>query len=460
MALTTPAKRVMSVSALASAARLLLEERFALVWVEGEISNLRAPGSGHWYFTLKDAKAQIRCAMFASRNRQVRFSPKDGDQVVLRGRISLYEPRGDFQLIGEHLEPAGAGALQAAFEALKAKLDAEGLFATALKRPLPEFPRHIAVISSRTGAALRDVVSVFRRRCPTLAVTLLPVSVQGPSAAKDIVAALARFDDWPEALSARPEAVLLTRGGGSLEDLNAFNVEAVARAIRRCPIPVVSAVGHETDVTIADFAADLRAPTPSAGAELLAPDLDAWASSLSRLSSTLAARMRGRLREHGTHLAHLKRRLVHPGRALQQRMQRLDDVDRRLRRSMGVTQDQHRGALTLLAMRLHRFEPRREIAAAQSNVRDLRRRLNLEVRRSLRRAAEAISHTSRALTTVSPLNTLGRGYAIVTEESSIPGERGTAISRVAQTAAGRIIVARLVDGRLICSVTEVVADAT
>ncbi len=458
MAVAPTTRRILSVSDLAAAARFLLEERFALVWVGGEISNLRVPASGHWYFTLKDAKAQIRCAMFVSRNRLVRFRPKDGDQVVLRGRISLYEARGDFQLIGEHLEPAGAGALQAAFDELKAKLEAEGLFARDIKRPLPEFPRHVAIVSSRSGAALRDAIAVFRRRCPTLRVTLVPVAVQGSSAADEIVAALRQIDAWPDTLGDRPEAVLLCRGGGSLEDLIAFNTESVARAIRASRVPIVSAVGHETDVTIADFAADLRAPTPSAGAELLAPHLERWAHDMRRLSLGLRARAHAALSQRRNHLSHLERRLTHPGRAIQQRMQRLDDIERRLHRSWRAVRHRHEARLDLVRARLGRYEPRREVALALQRLHGLAHRLDQSVHRALTHGAESLTHATRALNAVSPLNTLGRGYAILSELPASGGERGTAITRAGTTAPGRRIVAQLADGRLLCVVEEVIVE--
>ena len=319
-------KLVFTVSELAGSVRFTLEERFPMVWVEGELSNLRAPGSGHWYFTLKDDRAQLRCAMFANRNRFVRFKPRDGMKVILRGRVSLYEARGDFQLLADHLELSGEGALRAAFDALKRTLSDEGLFAETRKRPLPDFPTHLAVISSRSGAALRDVVSVLRRRCPALRVTLLPVSVQGKDAEAQILDALDRVADWPAEFGAEPDVVLLTRGGGSLEDLWAFNLESVARAVAASPIPIVSAIGHETDITICDFVADVRAPTPSAGAELIAPNMRDWLRRAARLTLSLHSHWRHTLSMRRQGLYQVARRLTHPGRALQQRMQRLDDV--------------------------------------------------------------------------------------------------------------------------------------
>ena len=244
--------RVLSVTALNRQARLLLEGRFKPVWVRGEISNYRRPGSGHWYFTLKDDNAQVRCAMFVNRNRFSKLQPADGAEVIVRGRVSLYEGRGDYQIIVEQMERAGEGALRAAFEALKERLAAEGLFAAERKKPLPRFPAHLAIISSASGAALRDVLSIVQRRFPCLAVTLLPVAVQGPEAEGQILQALKRVP------ALEPDLVMLTRGGGSLEDLSVFNSEPLARAIANCPVATVAAIGHETDFTIAELVADLR----------------------------------------------------------------------------------------------------------------------------------------------------------------------------------------------------------
>jgi exodeoxyribonuclease VII large subunit len=453
------ARKILSVSELTGAARFALEERFPLVWVQGEISNLRIPGSGHWYFTLKDDAAQVRCAMFAGRNRATRVRPKDGDQVVLRGRVSLYEPRGDFQLIAEHLEAAGEGALRAAFEALKAKLAAEGLFAAEAKRRLPGFPRHVAVVSSRTGAALRDVLAVFRRRCPMLAVTLLPVAVQGRDAPGQIVAALARLHDWPTALGPRPDVVLLTRGGGSLEDLWSFNLESVARAIRDCPVPVVSAVGHEVDVTIADFAADLRAPTPSAGAELIAPDFTHYLDRHARAFRTLRSRLEQQLAQARRTVLHVSSRLIDPRRALQQRMQSLDETDRRLTRAWQRQLGRLSGRLTLARVGLGRFDPARAIDHYRGRLERLDVTLQRAMRHGLETRARAFAGTSRALAAVSPLATLDRGYAIVTTPAPAGDRWGTPITSVTATATGARIVAHLADGRLDCTVTGVAADA-
>jgi exodeoxyribonuclease VII large subunit len=453
-------KLVFTVSQLAGAARFTLEERFPLVWVEGELSNLRAPGSGHWYFTLKDDAAQLRCAMFANRNRAVRFKPRDGMQVILRGRVSLYEARGDFQLLADHLEASGEGALRAAFDALKRKLTDEGLFADARKRTLPAFPNHVAVISSRTGAALRDVLSVLRRRCPTLRVTLLPVAVQGKDAEPQILHALGRLADWPSTLGEPPDVVLLARGGGSLEDLWAFNLESIARAIAACPIPIVSAIGHETDFTISDFVADLRAPTPSAGAELIAPDVLDWLRRAARLTRSLQAHWRHALTHRQQRLDGVTRRLTHPGRALQQRMQRLDDLERQLASVITARIGRAHHAVTLLDTRFRQYHPQREIDLARINVQRFEQTLARGVRVRISSSLAATASLSRALHAVSPLETLGRGYSIVATPAPPEKRWGTPITSIAQTHPGQAVIAHLRDGSLHCTVDGIESNAS
>lgn len=448
-------KLILTVSQLAGAARFTLEERFPMVWVEGELSNLRAPGSGHWYFTLKDDNAQIRCAMFTNRNRSVRFKPRDGMQVILRGRVSLYEARGDFQLLADHLEASGEGALRAAFDALKRKLDAEGLFAEQRKRALPRFPNHVAVVTSRSGAALRDIISVLRRRCPTLRVTLLPVAVQGKDAELQIIDALRQLSDWPAELGPRPDVALLARGGGSLEDLWTFNLESVARAIAACVVPVVSAVGHETDFTIGDFAADLRAPTPSAGAELIAPDLADWQRRAQRLVSSLDAHWRATLAHRRRSLDLVARRLTHPGRALQQRMQRIDDVERQLTAALQRRIAGMRHTAALLETRMRQFHPQRDIERARLAVHRCQRSLQRIVRLRIDTALRATASVGRALHAVSPLATLDRGFAIITEPAPSKQRWGTPISAIADTRVGAEVVAHLRDGALRCHVDEI-----
>jgi len=450
--LAAPGARVLSVSALTRQARLLIEEHFGLIWVEGELSNLRVPASGHWYFTLKDADAQLRCAMFAGRNRAVRERPREGQRIVVRGRLSLYEPRGDFQLIAEHLEAAGEGALRAAFDALKARLADEGLFDSDRKRPLPAFPRHVAIVSSASGAALHDVLHVIARRFPGLAVTLLPVRVQGAEAEADLVAALARVGELVPAA----DAVLITRGGGSLEDLWAFNLEPVVRAVAACPIATISAVGHQTDVTLVDFAADLRAPTPSAGAELLTPDRRTLARQYATLAQRLQQAQQRQLARLERDTAALRRRLVDPRRQLQARMQRADELDERLRRAVQRRRQRAMAELAAAARALGLLHPRGRTRAARERLQQLAARLDGQLEATLQSRHQALRQSARTLQAVSPLATLDRGYAVLTREA---GSAGRAITQVEQVTAGEALFAQLADGALAVQVTAVHAGS-
>lgn len=325
-----PIRQVYSVSELAEILRGLLEDALPPLWVTGELSNFRAP-SGHWYFTLKDERSQIRCCMFKGKNYLVRPTPKDGDHVLLRARLGFYEARGELQLVVEHLEPAGEGALLRSFEQLKARLAAEGLFDDKLKRPLPEAPRGIGIITSPTAAALQDILTTLRRRYPLGQVYVYPVPVQGDAACPAIVQAL-------QALPALApvDVVILARGGGSLEDLWCFNHESIARAIRACLVPVVTGIGHEIDFTIADFAADLRAPTPTGAAERVSPDVAEWRGQLDALEYGLADALRARLEALAALVEDQRERLdrSHPGRRLQQVHQRLDELQERLRHGL------------------------------------------------------------------------------------------------------------------------------
>jgi exodeoxyribonuclease VII large subunit len=454
-----PNRRILSVSELARSARVLLEERYALVWVEGEVSNLRRPGSGHWYFTLKDERAQLKCAMFSSRNRFVRVALNDGTRIVVRGRLSLYEPRGDFQLLADHIEVSGEGELRAAFEALKMKLAAEGLFAVERKRDLPRLPRHLAIITSPAGAALRDVLTVLRRRCPVMQVTVLPVAVQGPEAQRQIVAALKRLAKWPPNVGrAAPDVVLLTRGGGSLEDLFAFNLEPVARAIAACPIPIVSAVGHETDVTIADFVADLRAPTPSAAAELVAPDLAAHLFQLRRQERTLYAHTRRALGSLAHRLNALVGRLVSPARLVQMRMQRADELERAL---LGATRrhlERQRTTLAHLHQRLMQQHPQRELTRRAAALLQMSERSQRAIARAVEIANARLEPAVRALHAVSPLPTLARGYAVLTYPPEGDARWGIPVTRARDVTRDTTLIAHLADGRLRVNVEDVDVD--
>ncbi len=435
---------VLTVSQLNRLARNLLEEAFPAVLVEGEISNLAIPSSGHWYLTLKDEQAQIRCAMFRNRNMLLRFKPKDGMQVVVKARLSLYEGRGDYQLIVEHMELAGAGALQRAFELLKARLQQEGLFDVAHKKPLPSLPRHVAVITSPTGAAVRDIISVFRRRFPCTQLTIVPVMVQGEQSAPELVNALATVNARLGCLH-DVDVIILARGGGSLEDLWSFNDERLARAIHASVLPVVSAVGHETDFSIADFVADVRAATPSAAAELLSPHQDEYRQLLQGQLRKLHARMTGQLRGLQLQLKGLTRRLRHPGRRLQEQAQQLDGLELRAKRALQASLTRARHRIALVRAGLLRHSPDRALAQRRQQTAFLMQRLQSALRTTLQHKTGALREQSHALHTVSPLATLARGYAIATQGDTV-------LTSYEQTKPGATIQTRLADGVLISKI--------
>ena len=479
-----PERDVYSVSRLNREVRLLLERGFSALWLEAEISNFSRPGSGHWYFCLKDAQAQVRCAMFRQRNMLCSFTARDGQKVLVRARIGLYEPRGEFQLIVDHMEDAGLGALQRRFEELRTRLAAEGLFSMERKRPLPALPKRIGVITSPTGAAVRDILHVLARRFPAIAVLIYPVSVQGAQAAAEIVAALRTAGERREC-----EVLILARGGGSLEDLWAFNDEKLARAIVASPIPVVSGVGHEIDFTIADFASDVRAPTPSAAAELVVPDAEEWLTSLRGLGIRLERCMRRGLGAREERLRWLQGRAaqVSPVARLSQQAQRLDELDQRMSRAIRRRIDGHRERLRWLGGRAALVSPSARLGQYLRRLTDIEQRLGravrhlqaarnsqLRERRSrllqagplgrtrdaavrcemlaarltaaalhlVRRARERLALLERTLSAVSPRATLKRGYAIVTNE------RGEIVRDANDAPIGTQIEAELAQGRI------------
>lgn len=436
--------RALSVSELNHQARHLLETSFMQVWVEGEISGFSRPSSGHWYFSLKDQKCQIRCAMFRGANQHIRTPPREGDQIRIRGKVTLYENRGDFQIIVEHLEPAGLGPLQQAFEALKIKLQAEGLFDPARKKLLPTTPRHIGVVTSPTGAAIHDILTVLARRCPAIPVTLYPTAVQGKAATSDIVNAIESAQRHGVA-----DVLIIGRGGGSLEDLWCFNEEAVARAIANCTIPTVSAVGHEVDVTIADFVADLRAPTPSVAAEKISPDQQDWLRRLNEQHSRLGQSARRLLQRLENQLGHLSARLRDPRRALQDKAQRMDELDMRLNKAMRQKLEQQTLKSSHLAQRLATQSPGKSLARTREQVTQLNERLQLAIRQHLKQQHEKLHFSAQTLNVVSPLATLGRGYAIVKDD------QGSIIRDASQLSEGQPIQAQLGHGSITAKVTEV-----
>jgi exodeoxyribonuclease VII large subunit len=415
-------REVLSVSDLNRTVRRIIEENLGLAWIEGEISNLARPSSGHLYWSLKDRNAQVRCAMFRQSNRNLGFEPRDGLQVLVRARVSLYEPRGDYQLIVEHMEEAGEGALRRQFEALKRRLAEEGLFDPGCKRALPAIPARIGIITSPTGAALRDVLISLRRRFPAVGVLLYPTSVQGERAAAEIVAALERA-------SARAECdlLILTRGGGSLEDLWPFNEEIVARAVAAATIPIIVAVGHETDFTIAEFVADLRAPTPSQAAELAVPEQADFVARLLGLAELLARIVRRRLRDDQRRLDSLEHRLgrTHPGVAVGIRRQRLAALGHRLRRA----------------------EPGLLLRGRQQQLEAARLGLASALRQQLTALSTRTDLARRGLAALSPLATLQRGYAIVCRSDD-----GALLTSSDAVAEGAVIDIRLAAGALTATV--------
>ncbi len=398
---------ILSVSDLNQQARQLLEQSFAIIQVEGEISNFVSPSSGHWYFTLKDDRAQVRCALFRNRSRFLKYRPQNGDKVLLRAKVSLYEGRGEYQLIGEYLEAAGSGDLQAAYEALKQKLQLEGLFETEHKQMLPAMPQHIGVITSPTGAAIQDILSVLKRRFPSIPVSLFPAAVQGDEAPSQLIQALTLANR-----SALCDVLILGRGGGSAEDLSAFNDEALARAIFASTIPIVSAVGHEIDFSISDLVADVRAPTPSAAAELLSPDRAQLCQQFAAYHNRFTQLARHQLGQRQHKLEALRARLRHPGQRLQDQSQRLDSLELRLRQASRQLLNSHQIRLTHLSERLNQLQPDRKIAQLKQQLPQLQQRLTQSLNHRLELLRQQLSEQAHALNSISPLATLERGYSI------------------------------------------------
>ncbi len=432
-------RHILTPSSLNRLVRDLLGDVFPQVWIEGELSNVAKPASGHLYFTLKDSGAQVRCAMFKPKAAALRFRPLDGMQVLVRAKVGLYEPRGEFQLVAEYMEPAGEGALQREFEQLKARLDAEGLFAQARKRVLPRYARRIGVITSATGAAVRDVLSVLARRWPLADVEILPVPVQGREAPPAIVAMLRKAS-----ASQRYDVLLLTRGGGSLEDLWAFNDESVARAIHASAVPVVSAVGHEIDFSIADFVADLRAPTPSAAAELLVPDAVAVARHLQQLQQRLLNLQQGRLQVQAQRVDHLLARLQaqRPQARLARDQQRLLHLQHRLAVVLREQSQRRHTRLERLHARLLAQHPRARLPLLTRRLAEQDLRLRRAIAHTLERRQTSLRHASHALHTVSPLATLERGYAILFDAA------GRIVRSSSEVTDGDTLKARLASGEL------------
>ena len=442
-----PTRRIWPVRELVSQVRELVEQQYGDVWVEGEISNYRPAPSGHLYFTLKDADAQLPIVLFRRQAMLLRFRPDDGLHVLVRGRVSVYEQRGQMQLVAETMEPVGAGSLQLAFEQLKERLNAEGLFAAARKRPLPAFPRTVAIVTSPTGAVIRDFLSIVARRHSGLNVLIYPVSVQGESAPAEIESALAELNAANLARpglpsSFRVDLIVLARGGGSLEDMSAFNSERVAHAIVASQLPVVSAIGHETDFTIADFAADLRAPTPSAAAELITEAQHKIAEHLANQSHRLERATRFQLLQARQSLTHLpiSRTESRISALLHRSAQRLDDFAFRLEAALIAQLRQCQDRVADLAAAVLRHDPRQALAEARERLQALSTRIDRSLERTLRRAAVRIGAVDARLHSLSPLAVLDRGYALVVSAD------GALIRSTTQIAAGKKLTTRLADG--------------
>lgn len=404
---------IYSVSRLNSEVRLTLELQFQTLWLQGEVSNFVAAASGHWYFSLKDSAAQVKCAMFKMANRGSSFRPQNGQQVLIRARISVYEPRGEYQLLAEFIESAGAGLLKQQFEQLKAKLEAEGLFDPAGKKALPAQVQRVGVITSPTGAAVRDIVTVLKRRAPGIEVIIYPSQVQGETAAVQLRNMLNTAIRRNEV-----DVLIIGRGGGSLEDLWCFNDEALCRAVAACPIPIVSAVGHEIDFALTDFVADVRAPTPSAAAELVSPDQSHLLERIMRLRSALIQAQRARMQHAAPKLLNLSQRLLalHPKRRLQQQQQRLDELQLRLsstiKRSVQNAQQQQQ----YLDKSLRQLSPVKTLLQHTQHITQLERRLINSQQLQLKQSKQQLAQLSSQLNTVSPLATLARGYSITFDD--------------------------------------------
>lgn len=436
---------VYTVSALTRAIRDALEPRFSLVWVSGEVSNLRQPPSGHYYFTLKDENAQIRAVFFKGSHQHLRYKPEEGKQVLCRGRLTVYEQRGEYQLVLDYLEPLGLGALAQAFEALKAKLAAEGLFDAARKKPLPFLPRRLALVTSPTGAVVRDFLRLQRQRFPNVEVLIYPVKVQGAEAAGEIARAL---DELPAVPGV--EVIILARGGGSLEDLWPFNEEEVARAIARCPIPVVSAVGHEVDFTISDFVADVRAATPSHAVAVVLPDKAELKAKLARLAGSLYRAWRRHLTAERRHLAHMSRRLPDLRRRLTEARLRVDERGEALTRRLRRLLESRRQELRLARSRLVLLSPGKRLAGERQRLAAAGQELLKAWQRRLTEQRRHLTVAREHLQKLDPLAILNRGYAVAT---TLP--EGVIIRDPAQAPPGSAIRVRVAKGNIDCKVKSI-----
>ena len=447
---TLPLPLLLSVSEVTRLIRDSLEDQFRDVWIEGEVSNLRAPGSGHLYFTLKDEQSQLRGVLFRSGASRLRFTLQEGMGIIARGRISVYEPRGEYQLIVDTLEPKGVGAFQLAFEQLKERLALEGLFDEARKRPLPLFPRTVGVVTSLTGAAVRDIVAVLRRRCPVVNILIAPVPVQGEGAAERIAEAVTALSGMPQV-----EVMIVGRGGGAAEDLWAFNEEVVVRAISQSRVPVVSAVGHEIDVTLSDFAADFRAPTPSAAAEAVVPVLEEIVERIIEISGrfrrivqTLLQMQRHRCERSIGVLREMRFRV-------QAQAQHLDELRDGLTRALTERLTWFHRRMVERQHNLLAQGPQNRIRTSLVLIPQLCKRLEQEARRTLISRRQLVAAYMAELDALSPLAILNRGYSVI---HTVPS--GQIVRRATDVAIGELVQARLGEGRLLCLVNEVLPNSS
>lgn len=446
MTTKTPTERkVLSVSALNGLAKQLLEDGLTALWIEGEISNFSCPSSGHWYFTLKDARAQVRCAMFRGRNTAVRFKPTDGQKVTLLANVSLYIERGEYQLIVDHIEQSGEGLLRLAFEKLKNQLKQEGLFETKFKQSLPIWAQHIGVITSPTGAAIHDILTVLKRRFPAIRVSVIPVPVQGKDASAHIARAIAFANDKSDC-----DVLIVGRGGGSLEDLWPFNEEIVARAIFASRLPIISAVGHEVDFSIADFVADVRAATPSAAAELVSPDQQKLKLILNNALQTLTHQVHYRLRREEAQLSSLRKRLRHPGQTLLSHTQTLDHLEMRLQQAAFSHLQKNQSRIMQLEGRLQQHTPSHQLNHTQLRLTHAKERISHYINSILTKNRQQLNALGQQLHIVSPLATLDRGYAIVTNNQAKIIRRADSVKQ------GDTVVARLAKGKLECTIEKII----
>ena len=430
-------QEVISVSEVNKRAKNLLEKEFSSTWIEGEISSFTAHSSGHWYFTIKDEKSSLSCVMFSYDNNKILFEPQVGDNLIINGKISLYSPTGRFQLNVKHIELAGEGALLRAFEQLKFKLEKEGLFDPANKRQLPQMPKKIGIVTSSDGAVFQDVINVLGRRSPNIELILIQTAVQGEKAPPEICSAISKATSLKDI-----DAIILARGGGSIEDLWAFNNESVARAIHNSDIPIISAVGHETDFTIADFVADLRAPTPSAAAEILSQSYSQLNESLEGYKQLIANAITSLIKREFQELQNLSKRLRHPGDKLRELSQKLDNIETYIKKSMQNHLLSQRNNLNLQSSKLLQQSPVQNLQESKHKLSDLSKSLTFLISQISKEKRSSLLALSSTLEAVSPLAVLNRGYSILTTK------RGKVVTSEKEVEAGEELTAKLKEGEI------------